>query len=819
MSSYLQIDYDVNATLAAWPPPLPEWFSPALDTALKKYPMVNEYQRCLFDYEAENEDELTITAGETVQIFERLADNWWKVRDSKGEVGFVPRDYLMTDDPLKAAAAPALPTLAAQVHFVAGNVFRSGNRGKVQDMEAAAAHFRQALEFNPDHSGANFELGVLTTGKFGADVVMIERAAAAGHVAANHTAGDMYYHGQGVDKDAGKAVTFYKVAAEAGHPTALYTLGNLCTIGFGELAEDDVAAADYYQRAADAGFGAGFSNLGKFRMAGRGGLEKNVVIASEHYAKAEEIGGLAPLDLTKLQEFRAEANSLAKIDAAKVDESIDNGTANEAAATLVRELYKATRGNGSSGAPTVAVDELQETLLSISREESGRLTQVAESTQRYQITNPFFWLANGMENFTDSKACTMEIVQAFVDASNAAPPPKPAPPPAAAASAIGAQYAKCTFDYDAVNDGELSLKTGDVLEVTEMEEEGWWTGTFDGKSGVFPSNFVKKCDVGGRYISDPPASNGAFLIFEQVDEISKREDGYGIAYAYKDNDLSKKVLVQWGYQAANEAELTITKGETVQILEGRADKDWWKVRDSKGWEGFVPKNYLNLNTGIFCASITMNPITGFWVISGKAVVAEYDELPPYSTLIQLVGLLQSKPHPIGTHLATGMTVIMTQLTHPIAAPHGWCAKTPTRSLSVSRPADNAAVAASSSGSKSKAAKKEQQDSKRKEKKKKKMEKKKKTKTKKATKTKSGTTGLFTTDVEREYLKQMISNAKFTLPSVTTLLLSVLHCFNLASTTADLGINECSVPGFYFGAFVADDDLSEDEGKAAFHEGP
>lgn len=29
-------------------------------------------------------------------------------------------------------------------------------------------------------------------------------------------------------------------------------------------------------------------------------------------------------------------------------------------------------------------------------------------------------------------------------------------------------------------------------------EEGWWSGSFNGKSGLFPSNFVKELDAAGE---------------------------------------------------------------------------------------------------------------------------------------------------------------------------------------------------------------------------------------------------------------------------------------------------------------------------------
>ena len=48
-----------------------------------------------------------------------------------------------------------------------------------------------------------------------------------------------------------------------------------------------------------------------------------------------------------------------------------------------------------------------------------------------------------------------------------------------------------TFDYDAENDDELTLKEGDIVKVLDQEEEGWWKGELKGKIGVFPSNFVE----------------------------------------------------------------------------------------------------------------------------------------------------------------------------------------------------------------------------------------------------------------------------------------------------------------------------------------
>lgn len=49
------------------------------------------------------------------------------------------------------------------------------------------------------------------------------------------------------------------------------------------------------------------------------------------------------------------------------------------------------------------------------------------------------------------------------------------------------------FTFDADQPGDLGFKKGDVITVTKKTEksEDWWTGTLNGKTGIFPSNYVQ----------------------------------------------------------------------------------------------------------------------------------------------------------------------------------------------------------------------------------------------------------------------------------------------------------------------------------------
>ena len=51
--------------------------------------------------------------------------------------------------------------------------------------------------------------------------------------------------------------------------------------------------------------------------------------------------------------------------------------------------------------------------------------------------------------------------------------------------------AKVAFSYTAENEDELSLALGDIVEILEDDEDGWWRGRIHEKEGMFPCNFVE----------------------------------------------------------------------------------------------------------------------------------------------------------------------------------------------------------------------------------------------------------------------------------------------------------------------------------------
>ncbi len=53
------------------------------------------------------------------------------------------------------------------------------------------------------------------------------------------------------------------------------------------------------------------------------------------------------------------------------------------------------------------------------------------------------------------------------------------------------------YDYDACLDDELSIRVGDVIEVHEKQDDGWWMGRMksNGQVGIFPATYVQEIDA------------------------------------------------------------------------------------------------------------------------------------------------------------------------------------------------------------------------------------------------------------------------------------------------------------------------------------
>ncbi|TKS87694.1 Cytoplasmic protein NCK1 NCK adaptor protein 1 [Collichthys lucidus] len=144
------------------------------------------------------------------------------------------------------------------------------------------------------------------------------------------------------------------------------------------------------------------------------------------------------------------------------------------------------------------------------------------------------------------------------------------------------------FSYTAEREDELSLVKGTRVVVMEKCSDGWWRGSYNGRSGWFPSNYVTEdmeATAGGGGmggVGDPAGS----LTEKLAAVVNSTTNG---------NRVLHTVQALYPFSSGNDEELNFEKGEMMEVVEKpENDPEWWKCRKADGQLGLVPKNYVTV---------------------------------------------------------------------------------------------------------------------------------------------------------------------------------------------------------------------------------
>lgn len=80
------------------------------------------------------------------------------------------------------------------------------------------------------------------------------------------------------------------------------------------------------------------------------------------------------------------------------------------------------------------------------------------------------------------------------------------------------EYYIAAYPYESAESGDLSFTAGEMIIVTKKEGD-WWTGTIGSRTGMFPSNYVQKADVGTTAVATTPAAatTDSYITDQQLD--------------------------------------------------------------------------------------------------------------------------------------------------------------------------------------------------------------------------------------------------------------------------------------------------------------
>lgn len=110
--------------------------------------------------------------------------------------------------------------------------------------------------------------------------------------------------------------------------------------------------------------------------------------------------------------------------------------------------------------------------------------------------NPFTHPSDGHAGTTASFASAEQEKKRLEQLYNPKPNAGSATGAGASAGSAGASArsipsrAKALYDFHGTEQGDLSFQAGDTIQITGEEDEMWWRGTLDGRTGIFPSNYV-----------------------------------------------------------------------------------------------------------------------------------------------------------------------------------------------------------------------------------------------------------------------------------------------------------------------------------------
>ncbi|XP_072336175.1 epidermal growth factor receptor kinase substrate 8-like protein 3b isoform X1 [Scyliorhinus torazame] len=123
----------------------------------------------------------------------------------------------------------------------------------------------------------------------------------------------------------------------------------------------------------------------------------------------------------------------------------------------------------------------------------------------------------------------------------------------------------------------------------------WKTPRSDWPNGASFQNYVPTFSSGweppnlqlGR--SPMPSHH---LSHESARPKEQMEDPYGAPFENRSQKSSQLARATYDFTKRNTRELTVAKGDVLEVLE--ATKQWWKVKNSDGFIGYVPSNIMHL---------------------------------------------------------------------------------------------------------------------------------------------------------------------------------------------------------------------------------
>jgi len=145
-------------------------------------------------------------------------------------------------------------------------------------------------------------------------------------------------------------------------------------------------------------------------------------------------------------------------------------------------------------------------------------------------------------------------------------------------------------DFIPCVEDEVAVKRGQHVKALYQETDWIYVLTNDGKEGFIPFTYcVAEEEYEKRKEKQKGLQRNNFRNASFIDSLQVQTDTTP-AFDFKKNNYGDYV-VRFDFIACDENDIDAQKGDRVRVL-NKDDKDWYWVSNSKGAEGFIPKDFL-----------------------------------------------------------------------------------------------------------------------------------------------------------------------------------------------------------------------------------
>ncbi|XP_073431322.1 SH3 and PX domain-containing protein 2B isoform X1 [Dendrobates tinctorius] len=146
--------------------------------------------------------------------------------------------------------------------------------------------------------------------------------------------------------------------------------------------------------------------------------------------------------------------------------------------------------------------------------------------------------------------------------------------------------------YDKQESTEITLRVGQVVDIIEKNESGWWFVSTADEQGWVPATCLEAQDGGQEDFTIQP-EEAPWRYWSLPRHVGRRRtlgDLYTSGWGREE-----KYSVIYPYTARDQDEITLDKGAIVEVIQKNLE-GWWKIR-YKGTEGWAPASYLKKMSG------------------------------------------------------------------------------------------------------------------------------------------------------------------------------------------------------------------------------